>query len=273
MTRELLAAFRWRDALDIALVAVVVYRGLLMFQGTRTVQMLAGVGVLAAVWVLARHLELWGITWLLDTFWSFGALALVVVFQPELRRALGRLGQGRLWLSLTGARWAERAALVDEIVKAARTLAARRIGALVVLERTGGLRAYAELGVPLDALVSADLLEAVFLPASPLHDGAVLIQGQRAAAAACFLPLSRAAPAGRALGTRHRAALGIAEETDAVAVVVSEETGRVAIAVDGDLEYPPDVEALRRRLTELVGAPPAAAPAPARRAVRWRLGA
>ena len=271
--KELIAAFRWRDALDIALVAVVVYRGLLMFQGTRTVQMLAGVAVLAAAWVLARHLELWGITWLLDTFWSFGALALVILFQPELRRALGRLGQGRLWLSLTGARWAERAELVDEVVKAAHTLAGRRIGALVVLERTGGLRPYAELGVPLDAVVSADLLEAVFLPASPLHDGAVLIQGQRAVAAACFLPLSRTAPASRALGTRHRAALGIAEETDAVAVVVSEETGRIAVAVDGDLEYPPDVDSLRRRLQELIGGLPVEAQAPGLRRARLRLGA
>jgi diadenylate cyclase len=271
--REILAAFRWRDALDIALVAVIVYRGLLMFQGTRTVQMLAGVAVLAAVWVAARHLELWGITWVLDTFWSFGALALVILFQPELRRALGGLGQGRLWLSLTGTRWAERAELVDQVVKAAQTLAARRIGALIVLERTGGLRPYAELGVPLDALVSADLLEAVFLPASPLHDGAVLVQGQRVVAAACFLPLSRTAPASRTLGTRHRAALGIAEETDAVAVVVSEETGRIALAVDGDLQYPPDVETLRRRLQELVGGPPAPAAPPAPRRARRRRGA
>lgn len=271
--KEILAAFRWRDALDIALVAVIVYRGLLMFRGTRTVPMLAGLAVLAAAWVLARHLELWGLTWILDAFWSFGALALVVLFQPELRRALGRLGQGRLWLSLTGARWAERAELVNEIVRAAQTLAGRRVGALIVLERTGGLRPYAELGVPLDALVSADLLEAVFLPASPLHDGAVLIQGRRIAAAACFLPLSRTAPASRTLGTRHRAALGIVEETDAVAVVVSEETGRIALAVDGDLQYPPDAEALRRRLQELVGGPAVEAGLPALARARLRLGA
>lgn len=251
--KGLLVQLRWRDAADILLVAVVVYRVLVLFRGTRTMQMLVGLGALVAATLLARSLELYTLQWLLDNFWSFWVIALVIVFQPELRRLLAWIGQGRLFQSILGASREERALVVDEIAGVAETLAARRIGALVVLERTTGLRQYAELGVPLDALVSADLLTSLFLPYSPLHDGAVFIQGNRVVAAGCFLPLSRNTQIGRTLGTRHRAALGIAEETDAVVVVVSEETGRISIAVDGRLESVPDAETLRARLNELMG--------------------
>ncbi len=244
------AALHWRDALDILLVAFVIYRVLALFQGTRAVQITIGLGVLAAAAVLARALGLTSLGWLLDHFWSFWVVALIVVFQPELRRALGWIGQGSLLQRLTGN--TERALAVDEVARAADSLAARRIGALLVLERATGLRQWAELGVALDALVSADLLTSLFLPYSPLHDGAVIVQGGRVVAAGCFLPLSRNAQIGRALGTRHRAALGIAEDTDAVAVVVSEETGRVSLAVAGGIEAVEDAAALRRRLGELL---------------------
>jgi len=271
--KEILAALRWRDALDIVLVAAVVYRGLVLLRGTRSIQMLVGLGVLVAGSFLARSFELWSITWIFDNFWSFWAIALVVLFQPELRRVLTGVGQGRLWLAFGGTRAAERAHVVEELVKTAHTLAGRRIGALIVFERTAGLRYFVELGVPLDALVSADLLETVFLPQSPLHDGAIIIQGDRARAAGCFLPLSRSPHTGRQLGTRHRAALGISEESDAIALVVSEETGRVAIAVDGHMETMPDPATLRQRLQELIeGVPTVAAPAPAVPA-RLKLGA
>ena len=143
--------------------------------------------------------------------------------------------------------------MVDELVRASDSLAGRRIGALIVLERSTGLRQYAELGVALDALVSADLLTSIFLPYSPLHDGAVFVQGGRIVAAGCFLPLSRNTQVGRALGTRHRAALGIAEETDAIALVVSEETGRMSLAWGGRLESVDDADALRGRLDDLLG--------------------
>jgi diadenylate cyclase len=148
---------------------------------------------------------------------------------------------------------------VDEVSSVAETLALRRIGALIVLERATGLRQYAELGVPLDAIVSADLLSTIFLPYSPLHDGAVFIQSTRIVAAGCFLPLSRSTHVGRALGTRHRAALGISEETDAVAVTVSEETGVISVAVDGRIDPVADTHALRRRLHDLLGTAPATA--------------
>jgi diadenylate cyclase len=252
-----MAAFSWREALDVLIVALVVYRVLVLFRGTRSAQILIGLGVFVATTLVARWLQLASVQWLLDSIWSFWAIALVVLFQPELRRALARIGEGRLLRLLAGGGREERAHVVDELVRVTHGLAARRIGALVVIERTGGLRQYAELGVRLDALLSADLLESLFVPRSPLHDGAVLIQSDRVAAAGCFLPLSRNLELGRALGTRHRAALGISEETDAVSIVVSEETGRVSVAVEGRIENVPDADTLRRRLTALVEAPPA----------------
>jgi len=256
---EAFAAFRWRDLIDIALVAMVVYRILVMFRGTRAVQMLIGLSCLVAGSLLARRLELYSTQWILDNFWSFWVIALVVLFQPELRRALARVGEGRLVSTLLGVSRAERAHVIDEIVDAVESLTARRIGALIVVERSAGLRQYAELGVAVDGLVSADLLVSVFLPYSPLHDGAVFVQGSRLVAAGCFLPLSRNLQIARSLGTRHRAALGISEETDAVALAVSEESGRVTIAVGGHIETVRDLAVLRSRLGELIGAP---APAP-----------
>jgi len=262
---DALAAFRWRDAVDIALVAIVIYRVLLMFRGTRAVQMLTGLACLVAGSTLARRLELYSTQWILDNFWSFWVIALVVLFQPELRRALARIGEGRLLANVFRASRAERAHMIDEIVDALESLTARRIGALIVVERSAALRQYAELGVAIDALVSADLLVSVFLPYSPLHDGAVFVRGNRLVAAGCFVPLSRNLQIARSLGTRHRAALGISEETDAVAVTASEETGRVTLAVGGVIESVNDLAALRDRLGVLVGAP---APVPAGGLVR-----
>jgi diadenylate cyclase len=255
---QILAGWRWRDVLDILLVAALIYRVLTLFRGTRAVQITIGLAVLAGAAMAARALELTSLGWLLDHFWSFWVVALLVVFQPELRRALAWIGQGSALQRVLGDS-AEGARVVHEVVRATESLAARRIGALIVLERATGLRQYAELGVALDALVSSDLLTSLFLPYSPLHDGAVFIQGGRVVAAGCFLPLSRNTQIGRALGTRHRAALGIAEETDAIAVVASEETGRLSIAVAGRIEPVEDTAALRVRLDELMGVGAAAA--------------
>jgi diadenylate cyclase len=252
MTGGVLSVVRWRDLVDILVVTFIVYRILLVFRGTRALQMLVGLGVLALVSLGARRLELHSLDWILDNFWSFWVIALVVLFQPELRRALERVGQGGALRTVLGSSPEERAQVIDEVARLTHSLGARRVGALIVLERSGGLDAYAELGVPLDAVVTADLLESIFVPSAPLHDGAVLVQGPRVVAAGCFLPLSRNLELGRALGTRHRAALGISEETDAVAVVVSEETGRVSLAVEGRLESVLDDAALRQRLAALI---------------------
>jgi diadenylate cyclase len=257
---QVLHTFRIRDAVDILLVALVLYRIFVMFKGTRAVQMLLGLGGLMVGSFLARRLELYSTSWILENFWAFWVLALIVLFQPELRRALAQIGQSPLFQGMTRAGREERTHVIDDVLKAAEALAAKRMGALIVLERTANLRQYAELGVPLDALVSADLLVSLFLPYSPLHDGAVLVRDRRVAAAGCFLPLSRNTQLGRAMGTRHRAALGVSEETDAVVLAVSEESGRISIAVGGLIETPLDREALRARLAELFSleqAPPA----------------
>jgi diadenylate cyclase len=250
--KGVLTTFGWRDALDIALVALVLYGILALFRGTRAVQMLVGVGVLVVASMTARALELHSLGWLLDAVWSVWVVVLVVLFQPEFRRALASIGQGEGLRSLLAGNSAT-TRVVNELASVAGSLADRRIGALIVIERGTGLRQYAELGVALDALVSADLLTSVFLPYSPLHDGAAFIRDDRVVAAGCFLPLSRNVQVARQLGTRHRAALGITEETDAVAVAVSEETGRISIALDGRIDGIASPEALRERLSELLG--------------------
>ncbi|PYM29312.1 MAG: TIGR00159 family protein [Candidatus Rokuibacteriota bacterium] len=266
-------AFGWRDALDVVLVALVIYRIFTLFRGTRAMQMLVGVGVLVAASLAARQLELHSLGWLLDTLWSFWVVVLVVLFQPELRRALTSIGHAAVLRTLFGGGGVETVRVVDEIASVAGSLAERRIGALIVIERGTGLRQYAELGVALDALVSADLLTSLFLPYSPLHDGAAFIRDDRVVAAGCFLPLSRNLQLARQLGTRHRAALGVTEETDAVAVVVSEETGRLSLAVDGGIEALAGPDGLRRRLLTLLGAKTEGVPAFWRgwlRALRFR---
>jgi diadenylate cyclase len=267
---NVVSVFRWKDALDVLIVAVVVYRILVMMKGTRSAQMAIGLVALLAAAFAARSLDLYSTQWLFDHVWSFWVVVVVVLFQPELRRALSRIGQGR-WLGTvfdSGA--ARRGRAVEEVARAAARLAERQAGALIIVERTSGLRQYAELGVALDALVSADLLESLFVFASPLHDGAVLVQGDRVVAAGCFLPLSRSTSVSRAFGTRHRAALGISEESDAVAVVVSEETGRLSLAVDGRLEPMLDEAALATRLGVLVEGRTPGRPS-AVRGSRWRL--
>ena len=204
-------------------------------------------------------------------FWAFWVLVLLVLFQPEVRRGLGQVR--RLLHGVLGSGRQEAGHVIDDLVEAVHSLAAKRVGALIVLERSAGLGHYAELGVPLDALVSSDLLESLFHPYSPLHDGAVVVQGVRVVAAGCFLPLSRNPELGRKLGTRHRAALGLSEETDAVVLVVSEESGRISLAVAGQMESPLDRGVLRRRLTDLW----AGGAAPARGSLldgllrRWRI--
>lgn len=249
---EILQAIRIRDILDIAIVSFVLYRVLVMFKGTRAVQMLAGLGLLMVASFLSRRIGLYTVNWILENFWAFWVLALLVLFQPELRRALAQIGEGRLLRRVFGGVSAEQVHVVDEVVKGVESLAAKQIGALVVLERSTALSHYAELGVPIDAVVSAELLESIFHPTSPIHDGAVFIQGDRLTVAGCFLPLSRNLQLARTLGTRHRAALGLAEETDAVVVVVSEETGRISLAVDGRMDGRLDGPTLRRRLADLL---------------------
>ena len=236
------------SVIDIVLVAVLIYEFLVLIKGTRAVPILVGVGGLAVAFYLAHRLGLKTVNWLVGTLLPYAIFALIVVFQAEIRFALAKLGR-RLTFSRMSAAVAE---TYDDIVLAANLFAQNQTGALVVIEREIGLRTYIESGVPMDAQLSYDLLATIFRPSAPLHDGAVIIQKDRIAAAACFLPLSMNPVLSTQLGTRHRAGIGITEETDAIAVIVSEETGAISIAVAGNIERDLTVEQLRERLSELL---------------------
>src|SRR6187401_564355 len=206
-------AISWWDVIDIALVAVLVYELLLLIRGTRAVQMALGASFLIGLYFVSRQLELETVNWLIRNLATYVVFAFIVLFQSDIRRALLHFGRGPFF------RYFERASstseTLEELVIAATTLSTRRIGTLIVIERQIGLRNYIEGGIPLDAAVTYDLIASIFQPTAPLHDGAVIVQGDRIAAAACFLPLSVNPKVSRALGTRHRAALGLTEENDA----------------------------------------------------------
>lgn len=224
--------FGWRDLVEIALVAYILYRGLLLISGTRALQMLAGIVVLVLAYAAAWVLKLTTLTWLLGLVFTYGAFAAIVIFQPELRAALANLGQRRLgFLLRRGEAEADAAAVLADT---AFRLARLGLGAIVAVERGVSLAPLVQSGTALSMQVQPDLLTALFARSSPLHDGAVIVRGDRVIGAGCILPLT-AAPLDRSYGTRHRAALGLSEETDAVVLVVSEEREEVSIAVDGQL--------------------------------------
>jgi len=234
--------------LDIAAVAILIYQFILMVRGRRAAHILYGICVLVAAYVVAlwAHLEL--LRSVLAAIAPYTAFALIVMFQSEIRRLLARIGRGR-WLGL--GRQLERREVADEILLAVQQMSEEKIGALIVVERDIGLRTFIESGVAMDAVVSRDLLCSIFHPGGALHDGAVILQGDRVAAAACFLPLTTNPVMLRRMGTRHRAAIGVTEETDSLAIVVSEETGQIAIASRGDVEPDVSLERVQERLTRI----------------------
>jgi diadenylate cyclase len=244
-------AVSWSDALDIALVSFLVYELLLLIRGTRAVQMALSGSFLIVLFFLSRWLQLETVNWVIRNLAAYVVFAIIVLFQSDIRRALAHFGRAPFFRYFERAESA--AETIEEVAVAAGTLASRRIGAIIVIERQIGLRNYIEGGIPLDAMVTYDLLASIFQPGSPLHDGAVIIQGDRVAAAACFLPLSVNPRVSRDLGTRHRAALGLTEENDAIAVVVSEESGSISLVTDGDIERGIPADALKARLRSLLG--------------------
>ena len=221
-----------RDLIEVLIVAFIIYRLLLLIQGTRAVQMLVGVVVLVVIYAVASLAKLSMLTYLLGLVFTYGAFAAVVIFQPELRVGLAHLGQSRVTRFF---RRMEEKDVADEIEDAVERLARSGIGAIIAIEREVGLGDYVDSGSPMQAKVSADLLATIFTPYSPLHDGAVIIRGDTIVGAGCILPLSQTPLADRSLGTRHRAALGLSEETDAFIVVVSEETSTISVATAGQL--------------------------------------
>ena len=236
------------DVLDVLLVAAVFYRLLILVKGTRSAQMYVGVLVLLLVVFLARWFDLIAVKWIVNAVRPVGLIAFVVLFQPELRHALAQLGRTRYFRAfLRGDSYG----VLGEIVRGAEALALRRQGALIVLERNVGLRNFVDTGTRIDAKVSAALLETFFSPGSPLHDGAVIVREDSVLAAGCILPLSANPRLSGVLGTRHRAALGLAEETDAAVIVVSEQTGAISVAHRGALRERLDEGALRAELVRI----------------------
>jgi len=246
---RILEIVTWHDAVDVLAVAIVVYYLLLLIRGTRAVQMLLGLLFVGVVYYLAQFFDLPTLQTLIESLLIVLPFAVIVLFQQEIRRALTNFGRNPLW-GLAKQQAVE--STFGEIVLAATTLAARKIGALIVIERLQGLRNYIENGIGLDAELSYDLLINIFTHDTPLHDGAVILQEDRIAAAACFLPLTPNPELSKEFGTRHRAALGITEETDAVAVVVSEETGIISVAFDGEMIRDLDGKGLRNTLYKVL---------------------
>jgi uncharacterized protein (TIGR00159 family) len=240
----------WWDLLDILVVTVLIYEVLKLIRGTRAVQMGLGGGVLVALFYGSQWGRLETVNWLIRNLAGYLVFAAIVLFQADIRRALAHLGRAPFFRYFEKAESAEES--VEEIVVAASMLSAQRTGAIIAVERQIGLRNYIEGGIPLDAVLTYDLLLSIFQLSSPLHDGAVIVQDDRIAAAACFLPLTVNPKLSKELGSRHRAAIGLTEENDAIAIVVSEETGNITVVVDGQIERGLTPDLLRARLRSLV---------------------
>lgn len=247
-SQNLIKEIRWQDVIDILIVTFIFYRLLLLIKGTRAFQMLMGLLVLFMAFVISRWAGLYTVEWLIQSLWSYIVLALIILFQPEIRRGLAQMGQNPLTQRLISI---EESKNIEEIIRASVSLANKKIGAIIVIERNTELRDLIEMGIPLDAKITKELITSIFLPYSPIHDGAIIISGDRIVAGGCFLPLTLDSGISKSLGTRHRAAIGVTEETDAVAIVVSEETGSLSITISGNMTRELDVVSLRRILTRI----------------------
>jgi diadenylate cyclase len=245
---EFIRQIRWQDMVDVILMSIIIYRLLLIIKGTKAAHMLIGLGLLLMASLLSGYFELYTVDWMIQSFWAQIVIAIIILFQPEIRRALAQMGEAQIFKNLTSA---EELKSLDEIVRATVSLANKKIGALIAIERDTSLKDFVEMGTPLDARVTKEILLSIFHPTSPIHDGAVVIKGNRIVAAGCFLPITMGPDISKSLGTRHRAGLGLSEETDAVIVVVSEETGVVSMAIHGKLDTHLDMGTLRDILTDL----------------------
>ena len=250
MIEPLTELLTWWDVFDIAIVSLVIYEFLKLIRRTRAVQVAVGLGLVVVLYYGSQFFPLRTINWLIRDMFVVFAFAAVVLFQSDIRRALAHFGRAPFFRYF--AKSPNPGETIEEVVVASTMLAGQRIGAIIAIEREIGLVNYIESGIPLDATLTYDLLLTVFQPGSPLHDGAVIVQENRVAAAACFLPLTINPRLGKDLGTRHRAAIGLTEECDAVALVISEETGRISLALDGQIERDLDPEQLRYRLEALM---------------------
>ncbi len=232
------------EIIDILLVTYVIYKIIMLIRGTKAVQLLKGITVIIAAWFLSSFFELNTLHWILERVVLYGLLAIIIIFQPELRRALEQLGRGRLF-ARTAVEEEETNKMVEAIIKSSSYMGKRRIGALISIERETGLNDYVETGIPMNAKLTSELLINIFIPNTPLHDGAVILKKDEILAAACYLPLSESPFISKELGTRHRAALGISEVTDSLTLIVSEETGSISLTKNGELHRNLSEEVLR----------------------------
>ena len=242
---ELLASFGWRDGVEIAVLAFVIYWGLNLIRGTRALPMLLGLGIVYLVYFVSAVFEMYTINIILQTLLQVSPILIIIVFQNDIRRALTQVGTRPLF---SGKDRVAQSQAVEELVKGVAFLSSRRIGALIVFQNEVGLNEYIEVGTRLDAQVSKELVTSIFLPGSPIHDGALIIQHGRITAAGCFLPLTSNPNVSKTLGTRHRAAIGLTEETDALAIVVSEEDGTTSLVREGKITRDVDAATLRTTL-------------------------
>lgn len=238
-----------KDIVDVLIVSYIIYSLIKLVRGTRAVQLLKGVFLLVITWALSTWLNLYTLKWLMNQMFTFGVVTVLIIFQPELRRALEQLGRGKLF-NRSSPEEQEISHRINEVMKSVNYLARRKIGALIVFERNTGLSDYIESGIKMESKLSSELLSNVFVPNTPLHDGAVIIRGDRIMAAGCYLPLSENPFISKELGTRHRAAIGITEVCDAISVAVSEETGQIALAINGQIVRDIKEESLISKLFE-----------------------
>lgn len=238
------------NVLDIGIVSYIIYKLILLVRGTRAVQLIKGILLLVLTWAISTWFNLYTLKWLMNQMFTFGVVTIIIIFQPELRRALEQLGRGKLFSRSSSLDRDQLNERITELIGAVQFMSKRKIGALIVFERSTGLSELIESGIKMESRISSELLINIFTPNTPLHDGAIIIRGPQIMAAACYLPLSENPFISKELGTRHRAAIGVSEVTDAVSIVVSEETGQVTLAVGGMIVRDIKEESLISKLFE-----------------------
>lgn len=239
-----------KDIIDVGIVAFIIYKLMMLVRGTRAVQLLKGIFVLVATWAMSSWLDLYTLKWLMSQMFNWGIVMILILFQPELRRALEQLGRGKFFSrgsSLDAAGLGEQ---IEEVIRAVRSMSKKKVGALIVFERKTGVSEMIESGIAMESRISSELLMNIFTPNSPLHDGAVIVRGNQIMAAGCYLPLSENPFISKELGTRHRAGIGVSEVSDAISLIVSEETGQVSLAINGLIVRDINEESLISKLHE-----------------------
>lgn len=245
-----------KDIIDVGIVSYIIYKMMLLVRGTRAVQLLKGIFVLVITWALSTWFNLYTLKWLMNQMFTFGIVTVLIIFQPELRRVLEQLGRGKLFARSSNLDRTALSEQLEEVIRAVRSMARRKVGALIIFERKTGVTEMIESGIAMESRISSELLMNIFTPNSPLHDGAVIIRGNQIMAAGCYLPLSENPFISKELGTRHRAGIGVSEVSDAISLIVSEETGQISLSINGMIVRDINEEALISKLHEELSSSP-----------------